>query len=126
LTERKPFAHLWSPEVVVVYVAKGGHPKRGNYSNVNDDIWGMLVNCWDLNPNQRPSMAALTRFFAAQWISQSLQNVRQLAGRIVQDLAGGVRRIDGPHIAHGEFANIWKAAWTPMHSLMHSQRTELV
>jgi hypothetical protein len=61
-----PFSHIKSDPRVIHYVISGGRPKRERSWQINEEIWGMLETCWDTEPIQRPSMAALSRFFALQ------------------------------------------------------------
>lgn len=66
LTGAIPMGNIRSDARVVLYVSSGGRPKRELYPQINDAIWAMLERCWDVTPNRRPSMAALSQFFAAQ------------------------------------------------------------
>jgi len=66
VTESMPFSHLKRDGSVIHYVMTGGRPKREHCRQINDEIWMMLERCWDIDPNQRPSMATLSTFFTSQ------------------------------------------------------------
>ena len=51
-------------EAVVVRISQGGRPEMpGNAQEVGltSDMWTLLENCWDQNPNRRPSMGEVVR-----------------------------------------------------------------
>jgi hypothetical protein len=66
LTENKPFSHIQNDHVVIATVISGGRPLRQHYRQINDEVWAMLEQCWNAEPNRRPSMDDLCRFFALQ------------------------------------------------------------
>jgi hypothetical protein len=43
---------------------------------INNDIWMMLEKCWDAEPNRRPQMATLSRFFALQMTLTAAQHAQ--------------------------------------------------
>lgn len=63
LTGSVPFSHIARDANVILYVTRGGLPKRECCPQVNDIVWAMLERCWDVAPHRRPSMATLSRFF---------------------------------------------------------------
>jgi hypothetical protein len=59
-----PFSHIKSDASVILSVVAGGRPKREGCLLITNDIWAMLEACWDVEPNRRPSMTTVSRFFA--------------------------------------------------------------
>jgi len=70
-----PYSHLRSDPAVIFEVMSGGRPKHQTCPQINGEIWQMLEKCWDTDPDRRPSMDALTRFFVSQSISLSAQHI---------------------------------------------------
>jgi len=65
-TQSIPFSQIKRDASVIHFVMSGGRPKREHCRQINDEIWMMLERCWDADPNQRPSMAALHTFFCLE------------------------------------------------------------
>jgi len=61
-----PFPHIAVDTAVLLVVLAGGRPSRGQYPQVDDEIWYMLERCWNITPSFRPSMAELHDFFTSQ------------------------------------------------------------
>lgn len=66
LTGCVPFSHIKNDAKVVITVVEGGRPRRTQCSQITDDIWKVLEMCWNAEPEQRPSMDAVFRFFKLQ------------------------------------------------------------
>jgi hypothetical protein len=66
MSQRKPFSRIPLDQSVIVYVASGGRPQRKHYKEIKHDIWQVLESCWCTDPNLRPSMVELSRFFSGQ------------------------------------------------------------
>jgi len=62
-TESIPFSHIRNDAGVIFFVMNGGRPIRELCLQIDDEIWAMLETCWNENPDERPSMATLSRFF---------------------------------------------------------------
>jgi len=64
-TESVPFSNNANDANVLLYVKEGGRPQRDRCLSITNKIWTMLEGCWVIEPNRRPSMATLSRFFAS-------------------------------------------------------------
>ncbi|QRW10308.1 Tyrosine kinase domain protein [Ceratobasidium sp. AG-Ba] len=58
----------WDPKgnlrVVMNRQIKGGYPAQKASLNLGDDevlqkVWGMMIDCWQLDPQERPSLSSL-------------------------------------------------------------------
>ncbi|KAG7090219.1 hypothetical protein E1B28_011820 [Marasmius oreades] len=61
LTHQHPYPKIKHPPEVVLNVANGRTPPRPGESRVverglNDEMWGLLVQCWNRTPSARPSI----------------------------------------------------------------------
>ena len=70
----------------------------------------MLEGCWHADPNQRPSMASLARFFASA--APTIQEIIQCSEQATRNLTGQVRLTETQPFADGGFAEVWKGEWT--------------
>jgi hypothetical protein len=61
-----PYSHIHSDASVILSVVAGVRPKRVHCQSVNDELWVLLENCWDAEPNHRPSMNTISHFFEGQ------------------------------------------------------------
>jgi len=61
-----PFSHIKNDARVVIAIVEGGRPKRTQCLQITDDIWRFLEMCWNVEPNQRPSMDTVLNFFKLQ------------------------------------------------------------
>jgi len=75
-SQRIPLSHIKVDASVILFVVSGGHPKRENCGQINDDVWQILKMCWSPDPNQRPSMANLYHFFSARSTSLGAERAR--------------------------------------------------
>jgi len=65
-----PFHEIKNDARVLFTVVKGGRPMRLHCPHLSENIWVMLEKCWDIDPDRRPSMNALWRFFELQSTTQ--------------------------------------------------------
>jgi serine/threonine protein kinase len=105
LSDCIPFSHLENDAAIIQCISSGGHPMRDLCLEISDEIWRMLEKCWSINPDDRPSMRALTQFFESQSILQSLS---QLCEEATSNLTGLVRRTGDEQLGEGGFAKVWK------------------
>jgi len=75
-TARRPFSHIKNDASVILSVVAGIRPKREMCCSINDEIWLVLQSCWNADPNLRPSMDTLLRFFALRQTSTAVQRAR--------------------------------------------------
>lgn len=59
-----PYPGLRDPLVIRKTLA-GERPKRPSTDITTDEIWNIIVHCWDTNPVNRPSAKRLRRYFKA-------------------------------------------------------------
>ncbi|KAH9934868.1 kinase-like domain-containing protein, partial [Fomitopsis serialis] len=60
-TMHAPWAERTRDAHVVQALANGDIPNRPqNIPELTDDVWGLLLECWDRNPGARPSMSTVT------------------------------------------------------------------
>ena len=59
-----PYPGLRDPLVIRKTLA-GERPKRPSTDITTDEIWHIIVHCWDTNPVNRPSAKGLRRYFKA-------------------------------------------------------------
>lgn len=64
-----PFSHIKRDTSVIMYVIAGGRPLQQYCQQISNEIWRVLERCWDVEPGRRPSMVALSCFFALQMTS---------------------------------------------------------
>jgi hypothetical protein len=62
MTGRLPFPNLRNEASVIVFVMRGGRPSRRHCKEIDDSVWYWLEECWNADPNERPSMAVLYEF----------------------------------------------------------------
>lgn len=63
MTRRTPFSQIHVDAGVLLYVVAGGRPHRNHCLEIDDTIWSALQECWHYEPDRRPSMAVLFKFF---------------------------------------------------------------
>jgi len=60
LTGEIPFGNSASDHDVVMQVIKGTHNRPTNYNGiaceVDDQMWALMLDCWDMEPSKRPRM----------------------------------------------------------------------
>ncbi|KZT69071.1 kinase-like protein [Daedalea quercina L-15889] len=60
-TRHEPWAEKRRDAHIITAMSKGQIPDRPrNLLELTDDIWGLMVECWNRSPNARPTMAAVT------------------------------------------------------------------
>jgi len=69
MSERIPFPDEPNDPFIILLVHGGGRPERQGYPEINDEVWGMIQQCWVTEPNLRPTVATLLGFF------KSLKNI---------------------------------------------------
>jgi len=90
MTGQHPFSHIKLDSVVVSRAVRGERPKRPD-NFVPQDLWNLLVKCWDQEPARRPTMhdviAALLRLKSSQtfpfsdtWVGQVLNSIIKWTG----------------------------------------------
>lgn len=67
-THKQPFSHLSDFAVIVAVALKGELPKRPTEEQcqgvqMDDDLWTLLLQCWDREPSRRPSMSEVLLHF---------------------------------------------------------------
>lgn len=83
LTGRLPFSDIRNDSAVILAVLRGPepHPSRESCADIADDIWSMLLWCWNRNPYRRPSLQRLTLVLNITFLRPlSVSEVEQLLG----------------------------------------------
>ena len=68
ITEQPPFFHINRDAAVIhARIAKKQDPPRpegqDQRNRVSDELWDLMNRCWDIKPEQRPTMELVHRFF---------------------------------------------------------------
>jgi hypothetical protein len=60
MSGKTPFFHLHKWQISAA-VAKGSRPRRTRHASpwINDDLWGLLTECWNQEPELRPDICAV-------------------------------------------------------------------
>jgi len=56
-TGKKPFSNRKHDPTVIFDVIKGIRPRRPESSEITDELWALICDCWKEDPRERPSMA---------------------------------------------------------------------
>jgi len=61
-TGQAPFSDIWQPTHVAQKVVRGDFPERPRDDDIiarglDDNMWGLMIKCWDMNPSLRPTAA---------------------------------------------------------------------
>lgn len=62
LTGQRPFSDIENYFAVIMKVTQDKtepHPSRKSCAVITDELWSMLLRCWDKDPDRRPSMHRL-------------------------------------------------------------------
>ena len=71
-----PYPGLRDP-VVIRKTLAGERPKRPSTNITTDEIWDIIVRCWDTDPVNRPSARGLRKYFQALTTDSPLPPVSQ-------------------------------------------------
>ena len=70
ITEEVPFSNIARDATVLhARTVKGQHPSRPDgqdRNHVSDGLWKLMVDCWAVRPDKRPTMERVHNFFLPQ------------------------------------------------------------
>ena len=91
LSGQVPFTHD-SSWVVMQKVLKGEHPERPEGELFMDELWGMLELCWATQPESRPSVGSVLRYFVQ--VSGAWKTFSPSADRDSTETDGGETEVE--------------------------------
>lgn len=63
LTGQLPFWRLRGDSAIIMAIVRGHQPLKADYPDVGSCTWSKLEQCWDKDPDRRPSMDDLSQYF---------------------------------------------------------------
>ncbi|KAF8870829.1 kinase-like domain-containing protein [Infundibulicybe gibba] len=94
-----PYHHLRSDVCVILHLSKGIKPPRPLQPPIKDEIWGLIQNCWDDEPQRRPELTTIERGIQALYVTdgpgaESIMHEGVAPGRPLSCVPD--EKVDGP------------------------------